>query len=123
MCVFPFWYMYALTFTFTTASAAQFEGLNTNYYGMLDQLVASRGKTFVGTFHSTFTGYINRMRGYHAEKDKLEGYELGKIDSYYFTPDSKKHEMRTYKAIKGPFFAREFPMSWRDIDKGISDLH
>lgn len=89
---------------------------------MLDQLIASRGRTFVGTFHSTFTGYINRMRGYHAEKDKLEGYELGKINSYYFFPDRMKETMRKYEAVKGPFFAKEFPVSWRDIDKGVDDL-
>ena len=59
------------------------------------------------------------MRGYHAAKDKLEGYELGKIDSYYFTPDRIKSDMTMFKPIKRPFFAREFPMSWRDIDKGL----
>ena len=32
--------------------------LNTNYYGMLDQLIASRGKVFVGTYYSTFTGKL-----------------------------------------------------------------
>jgi hypothetical protein len=29
-------------------------------FGMLDQLVASKGRTFVGLYYSTFTGYINR---------------------------------------------------------------
>jgi hypothetical protein len=33
--------------------------VNTNYYGMIDQLVASRGRTFFGCWFSTFTGYIN----------------------------------------------------------------
>lgn len=31
----------------------QLEGVNTNYYGMIDQLVASRGRIFFGCFHST----------------------------------------------------------------------
>ena len=100
----------------------QFEGLNTNKYGMLDQLIASRGRTFVGTYHSTFTGYINRMRGYHAEKDKLEGYELGHIESYYFIPDRQIETMRQYRPVRRPFFNREFPVSWRDIDQGIDGL-
>ena len=52
----------------------------------------------------------------------MEGYELGQIDSYYFVPDSKKFDMKKYEAVKGPFFAREFPFSWRDIDKGIGEL-
>ena len=28
-------------------------GINTNYYGMIDQLVASRGRLFIGCWHST----------------------------------------------------------------------
>jgi GDP-fucose protein O-fucosyltransferase len=31
-------------------------GLNPNYVGMVDQLIASRGRTFVGAYYSTFTG-------------------------------------------------------------------
>lgn len=87
---------------------------------MLDQLIASRGRTFVGTYYSTFTGYINRMRGYHANQDKLEGHELGKIQSYYFTNDQTA--MRDFKPVARPFFAREYPVAWRDIDKGIGEL-
>lgn len=97
-----------------------FKGLNTNYYGMLDQLIASRGRTFVGTYYSTFTGYINRMRGYHADQDKLEGHELGKIKSYYFT--NSQTAMIDFTPVIRPFWAREFPVAWRDIDKGIGEL-
>lgn len=32
------------------------EGLNTNFMGMLDQRIASRGRTFIGAYFSTFTG-------------------------------------------------------------------
>jgi hypothetical protein len=42
------------------------EGVNTNYFGMIDQLVASRGDVFLGCWHSTFTGFIMRMRGVRA---------------------------------------------------------
>jgi hypothetical protein len=42
--------------------AEELEGVNTNYYGMIDQLVASKGRIFFGCFFSTFTGYINRIR-------------------------------------------------------------
>jgi hypothetical protein len=31
--------------------------VNPNYYGMIDQLVASRGDTFFGAYLSTFSGY------------------------------------------------------------------
>ena len=37
--------------------------LDPNYMGMIDTIVASRGRVFGGTFFSTFSGYINRMRG------------------------------------------------------------
>ena len=96
--------------------------MNTNHYGMLDQLVASKGRTFVGTYYSTFTGYINRMRGYHSTKDKQNGWEKGILDSYYFVPKQHKHAMRKYATLKGQSFAREFPIAWRDIDKGINEL-
>jgi len=55
--------------------------INTNHYGMLDQLIASRGRTFIGTWHSTFTGYINRMRGYRISKLKTKGFEDGTMPS------------------------------------------
>jgi len=95
---------------------------NPNNFGMLDQLVASKGSIFFGTYFSTFTGFINRMRGYYVDKNKLKGYESGTMDSYYFVPDDKKYVMTKYQEVKGSFFAREFPTAWRDIDKGIDEL-
>lgn len=62
--------------------------VNTNYYGMLDQLVASKGRVFFGTWFSTLSGYVNRMRGYYIAKHKLEGYKDGTMESYYFYPVS-----------------------------------
>jgi len=96
-----------------------FKDLNTNYYGMLDQLIASKGRIFVGTYYSTFTGYINRMRGYHSQKYKFEGHDIGVIQSYFLIPEGAKNEMRRYVPVYEPMWAREFPISWRDIDKGI----
>ncbi len=65
------------------------KGVNENYYGMLDQLVASKGRVFYGTFFSTLSGYVNRMRGYYIAKHKLEGYQDGTMESYYFHPVRK----------------------------------
>mmetsp|Transcript_25928 Transcript_25928/g.36538 ORF Transcript_25928/g.36538 Transcript_25928/m.36538 type:complete len:276 (-) Transcript_25928:89-916(-) len=95
------------------------EGFNTNYYGMLDQLIASRGRTFIGTYYSTFTGYIHRLRGHHYQKHKLPGYENGTLKGYYYVPQRHIHHMDQYMAISPPMWAREFPVGWRDIDKGI----
>lgn len=94
------------------------KGVNTNYYGMLDQLVAYKGRVFYGTYRSTLSGYINRMRGYYSTKEKLPGYELGTLRSYYFVPEDRKYAMTKYSAVKLPLFMQEFPVSWRDIDKG-----
>jgi hypothetical protein len=142
-------------------------GVNTNYYGMIDQLVATRSRTFFGCWFSTyvyrccyscvivcsdtlaqimstswsldwvgrhrthspgrsvspylyisrFTGYINRLRGYHADEEEQPGYQEGILPNtwYYTLPDRFEH-MQQYYPVKKSFFAREFPTSWRLID-------
>ena len=35
---------------------ASLEGIDPTYFGMIDSIVASRGRVFVGTYYSTFTG-------------------------------------------------------------------
>lgn len=97
------------------------KGINTNFYGMLDQLVASKGRIFFGTFFSTLSGYINRMRGYYITKHKLPGNEDGTMESYYFTPADKMLLMKKYHPVKKPIYMREFPISWRDIDKNVNE--
>jgi len=102
---------------------SELQGVNSNYYGMIDQLVASRGRLFFGCWFSTFTGYIMRIRGYHSTKDKAPGYEHGELPTtYYYVTKDKQHEMHKYAPLRGGFFSREYPTSWRDIDKGIKEL-
>jgi hypothetical protein len=115
------------------------EGVNKRHFGMIEQLIVSRGRTFVGTFHSTLTAYVNRVRGYHSQKQKADGYELGLINSYYthvtngyhntihgnslhLSPDTIKVLMRQYRPLAVHFYTREFPLGWRDIDKGIIEM-
>jgi GDP-fucose protein O-fucosyltransferase len=93
--------------------------LNKNYFGMLDQRIASRGRTFAGAYYSTFTGYINRQRGYHSQKDKGKGWKEGITNSYYYVELQHKEELINYYPIKGPLWGREFPVSWRDIDHDV----
>ena len=60
------------------------------------------------------------MRGYHAQKEKsLPGYELGRVNSYIYVPKDMKHEMRRYRSVRTPMWAREFPIGWRDIDNDL----
>ena len=101
----------------------ELEGVNTNYYGMIDQLVASRGRIFFGCMHSTFSGFIFRIRGYHSQKDQLPGWEAGTLHhSFYYTGKKDKGIYEHYTAVHSPVYAREYPTSWRDIDKGIDML-
>jgi hypothetical protein len=79
--------------------------LRSDQFGMLEQVVASRGRAFVGVWWSTFTGYIMRMRGYH-------GLEK---DSWYAMPEYR-NEMQRYQEPEGPGWWREWPTCWTKID-------
>ena len=98
-------------------------GVDSHYYGMIEQLVAAQGNVFVGSLFSTFTGYIHRLRGYHSHKRQWPGYEMGALPtSYYFTPNPMAHKrkvMHEYHALEPAFWQREFPMAWRDLDHGL----
>lgn len=48
---------------------ADLKNVNPNYLGMIDQVVCMRGRIFVGTWFSTFSGYITRMHGYMGYHD------------------------------------------------------
>ena len=99
------------------------EGVDKNYYGMIDQLVDSKGRTFFGCWFSTFTGYITRLRGYHSQNTESEGYEMGLLPhSFYYALPEHKTKMHDYWPIKKAFYPREFPSSWRNLDFDI-DLH
>jgi len=101
----------------------ELKDVNTNYFGMIDQLVAARGRVFFGCFHSTFSGFIFRMRGYQSQQDKVDGWDEGVIpDSYYYSGMIEKDIYQSYGPLKTPYYSREFPISWRDIDKGIEEL-
>ena len=103
--------------------AKELEGVNSNLFGMIDQLVASRGRVFFGCMHSTFSGFIFRMRGYHSQKDKADGWERGALHkSFYYTSAAAKRNYELYTPMHPAIYSREFPTSWRDIDRGIEEL-
>eukprot|EP00531_Pseudo-nitzschia_arenysensis_P014738 CAMPEP_0116127870 /NCGR_PEP_ID=MMETSP0329-20121206/7062_1 /TAXON_ID=697910 /ORGANISM="Pseudo-nitzschia arenysensis, Strain B593" /LENGTH=625 /DNA_ID=CAMNT_0003621981 /DNA_START=140 /DNA_END=2017 /DNA_ORIENTATION=- len=99
------------------------DGFNKNYFGMLDQRVASRGRIFFGAYYSTFTGYINRMRGYHSQKEESEGYLDGKLESYFYVPRDFRDTISVYSSLRGPLWGREFPTAWRQIDYDLHESH
>ena len=102
------------------------DGIHPDFYSLIDQLVASRGRVFVGSWYSTYTGYINRLRGYHSTKKKMPGYKEGAIESYYYNyyPSQKGGSMTTYQTPRGmvSWFFREYPIAWRDIDHDVEDV-
>jgi len=83
--------------------------LDPNYMGMIDTIVASRGRAFAGTWFSTFSGYINRLRGYHG---------LSMMDTWYsFLP--KKTAMHEWKVVDDFAYAFEWQDGWIGIDRDV----
>jgi hypothetical protein len=87
--------------------------LDPNYMGMIETVVASRGRAFAGTWFSTFTGYINRMRGYHGMG--------GKTSWYSFLP--RKTKVHDWEYPSGNYFSHEYPIGWVGIDGNVVVEH
>jgi len=83
--------------------------VNPAFFGMIDTIVASYGRDFVGTSYSTFTNYINRLRGYHGFSMNSSWFNIlaDKEDMHYWDDFE-----RTHKAS----FEREWPDAWVRID-------
>lgn len=80
--------------------------LDSSFIGMVDTIVASQGRTFVGTWFSTFSGYINRMRGY-----------LGKsMTTSFYSYLPRKKILHPFEFPHGNYHAREFHSGWVGID-------
>ena len=76
--------------------------LDPNYMGMIDTIVASHGRAFAGTWFSTFSGYINRLRGYKG---------LSMRNSWYgWIP--RKDAMQTWTTPENFAYAFEWPDGW-----------
>jgi hypothetical protein len=90
---------------------AELDQIDPTLYGMIDTIVASRGSVFAGTWFSTFSGFIIRLRGY---------YGMSKFFSYYSWLDRKyfMHKWMNVGDIKS-LYAREFPTGWTGIDGDV----
>jgi GDP-fucose protein O-fucosyltransferase len=97
------------------------KGVDPNYYGMIEQLVCSRGDKFVGTLYSTFTSYVNRVRGYHAQKSQSPEALKGMLSSEYMGyGGSFRNIHHEYMSANRELWAREWPIGWRDIDHDVN---
>jgi hypothetical protein len=101
------------------------ETIDPHYYGMIDQLVVSRGDRVFGCWFSTFSGYIMRLRGYHSQLEIMadrggpnaDAFSKGMLpNSYYYALEEHKTKLHDYWPVKKVFYAREFPTSWRQLD-------
>jgi len=90
---------------------AQLKDINPNFLGMIDATVCTRGEQFIGTWFSTFSGYITRMRGYMNYPDETNWYA------------DKEHMNRfqQYEYPRFPFYMRENSISWYGIDEDHKD--
>jgi hypothetical protein len=77
-------------------------GVNPNVLGMVESIACSRGKVFAGTYYSTFTGYIHRLRGYH-----------GIAEESYYHSNHHVFELKNKKSV-GHGFWREWRAGWTD---------
>lgn len=80
--------------------------IDPNYMGMIETVIASRARVFAGTWFSTFTAYIIRMRGYHG---------MDMTTSWYGQKD-RKNAMQTWVYPQQSYVSREWPLAWDGID-------
>mmetsp|Transcript_11694 Transcript_11694/g.15268 ORF Transcript_11694/g.15268 Transcript_11694/m.15268 type:complete len:621 (-) Transcript_11694:154-2016(-) len=106
----PFRSRYKIRFLDDYMDSCDLHSINKNYYGMIDQIISSYGRIFFGTWFSTFTGYITRMRGYLGFENR---------SNWYFHKPKKEafqhHDKEWWPDT--PFYKREWPVAWTDIDE------
>jgi hypothetical protein len=85
---------------------AKLGDLDSTFLGMVDTIVASHGRVFAGTWFSTFTGYINRMRGYVGHS----------MHNSWYSWLERKQQMLNWTYPNGNYPAREWPLGWVGID-------
>jgi hypothetical protein len=72
---------------------------------MVDSIVCARAAEFAGTWFSTFSGYIHRLRGYHGLGENTYYHSNGRVDVARSAPSM------------GQGYAREYRAGWTD-DRG-----
>ena len=80
--------------------------INGNELGFVDALIASQGTIFTGAWFSTYTGLINRWRGYGGFPDS----------SSYFSTPGRFNAFQGYEKPRSPLYMREWVEGWRGID-------
>ena len=98
---------WTLRFFADYSNSGSLSGVNPNTVGMLEVIACSRAEVFAGTFYSSFTGYIHRLRGYHG---------IGEQSYYHST--NRVTKLRMKKSV-GHGFTREWRAGWTDDEGGL----
>lgn len=77
-----------------------------NWAGMVEQLVSAAAPVFLGTWWSTFTGYITRIRGYRGLRKT----------TFYVLPQYRDAFVRKSPPPGGAAWWREWPTAFELID-------
>ena len=77
-----------------------------NWAGMVEQLVAAAADVFLGTWWSTFTGYITRVRGYRGKRNA----------TFYVLPEYRDAFAKPSPPAGGAAWWREWPTAFELID-------
>lgn len=78
---------------------------NMHIHPFVEVIVCSRAMKFAGTYYSTFTGYIHRLRGYHG---------LGE-ESYHHAPVGATFLLQDARSV-GSGWMREWRAGWTNED-------
>jgi len=77
-----------------------------NWAGMVEQLICGASPVFLGTWWSTFTGYITRIRGYRGLRPS----------TFYVLPKYRDAFIKPSRPVGGAAWWREWPTGFEDID-------
>lgn len=86
-----------------------------NWIGIIEQIIAARGKAFIGTKMSTFSGYITRLRGYMSDiKNKEIYFTDTKYPHDYNNPKYFSNVWPTWNGhwLEAALWAREYKEAW-----------
>jgi hypothetical protein len=75
---------------------------------MVEQVVLSHGRTFTGTWFSTFSAYVCRLRGYYGRYPPET--------CFVYAPDNKRLDFQGWKMPAHAFYPREWELAWEGID-------
>lgn len=84
------------------ARAPALGALKPHFHGIVEALICARAEVFVGTYLSTYSGFIHLVRGYHGLAEQ----------SYYHTP-GHLNDLRQEESV-GEGWPREWRYGWTD---------